>query len=194
MICDTLKLALNPLPLTSFEGVTIELTEDPLDTPITLDDRAKREFTLLIALKAMQDLVWETQFYIDNNDTEKTKKQLARFTEMKEHDEFSEGSYGFWSAYAEKYHSSYILNALQDSHFGDCICQASSCDKCLAERLLGIDTCWGMGKHSFRLSKGILNRDLQKYPLVAPVEKHAYECAIKHRELFDSQSRKEVES
>ncbi len=41
----------------------------------------------------------------------------------------------------------YYVEALMDSHCGDCTCVPSSCDKCHAEELLGIHTMKGLGKH-----------------------------------------------
>lgn len=41
----------------------------------------------------------------------------------------------------------HYLNALNDSHSGDCTCQSYSCDKCHAESLLDINTIEGLGKY-----------------------------------------------
>jgi hypothetical protein len=40
------------------------------------------------------------------------------------------------------------VDELRGQHIGDCTCQPCSCMKCHAERLLGIDTIKGLGKHA----------------------------------------------
>lgn len=40
------------------------------------------------------------------------------------------------------------IEELRGQHIGDCTCQPCSCMKCHAERLLGIDTIEGLGKHA----------------------------------------------
>jgi hypothetical protein len=40
------------------------------------------------------------------------------------------------------------VEELRGQHIGDCTCQPCSCMKCHAERLLGIDTIEGLGKHA----------------------------------------------
>jgi hypothetical protein len=136
---------------TNMPGVTFKLLDDPLSTQIVLDARAQREFTLKVALRAIEDILWEVHFMMEHGEVDRIKATVAQFVEMDEHDQHPEGSFAFWEAFARRHSLEYLREALTDQHVGDCTCVACSCIKCHAEQLAEVDTLPGLGKHSTRL-------------------------------------------
>lgn len=136
---------------TNTPGVTFVLQEDPLSTQVVLDERAQREFTLKVALRAIEDILWEVHFQLEHGDLDRVKASVAQFVDLEAHDQHPEGSYAFWEAFAKRHSLEYLSEALTSTHGGDCTCVACSCIKCHAEQLAEVDTLPGLGKHSPRL-------------------------------------------
>lgn len=131
-------------------GITITLTENPLQSKVTMTESARREFVLRFALKQMEDIAWEVKFRNDEQSSsfkpERAADAVTTFTEFEGHDVYPENSFSFWEAFGKKNHLDSYIHALNEEHGGDCTAVACSCIRCWAESLAGIDTCPG-GKH-----------------------------------------------
>jgi hypothetical protein len=120
----------------------INWNQNPLKTTVDLDDRDRK--LILINLQR-QELV-EIFCSLDNWLQRKTKKNEEPTLE-KVHKEIAKWSkiYGMTIDHEEV---KAYEQSLQQGHGGDCTCWPMTCDKCMAEEALGIDTIKGLGKHS----------------------------------------------
>ena len=170
-------------------GVEFRLTSHPLLTEVQLDDRAKREFTLLFALRQMEDKMWEISHDLDNGDYAGARDEVSRFTSSSMHDGEHTSNYNYWERYSNLHHVNYYLDAIvNDPHEGDCTAIACSCVRCHAEQILDVDTTRGLGKRALRMVPGILERFPDGYKDCDPILKAAYEFAIEHKTSFLAQS------
>lgn len=142
--------------------VTVKLTPNPLNAKISLTEAAKREFALMVW---MQDLIENNfltaRFYLKPmcgknvdgvyvpNPSEPDK--AIKYLEYGEKDWY-ETWYGEKEGEADTTHMTrmerimndpYVkcmIDALEEEHCGDCTCVPSSCVRCHAEDVLGLDT------------------------------------------------------
>lgn len=110
--------------MTPLEGVTIEWADNPLATKVILTDAAKREFVLRNIIQWMLD---EDCSKLDE-DVEDPIQALAIQT-----------------------HAHAYLEALEGTHVGDCTRAPSTCTKCVAEAVAGINTVKGL--HAYEAAK-----------------------------------------
>lgn len=130
------------------DGITIEWAPNPLFTKVILDERAKTEFKLRLII----DHVWMDLFsaYFSLNkekwpkhyDPERALQQLKPVFETDAQTDAEN-----IEALAKDAGYEWYLEELTNAHCGDCTCVPASCPKCAAERVLGLDTIKGLGKH-----------------------------------------------
>ena len=133
--------------------------ENPLKTIIELDNRDKRMILKSLQAEKYLEILSNLDFTLDRkikkNDLPLTLEQVHQkiknwgpICNMKVTDEEVE----------------WVIQSLKSEHAGDCTCIPCSCEKCIAEEYLGIDTISGLGKHeaakiqgAFKLGKTIDN-------------------------------------
>jgi len=106
----------------------IQYTENPLNTIIELEDNERKMLYAKLYDEELDRLHYE--FEVDAALDENAKRINI-----------------FDVAYTVKNLLNECEQALKGSHCGDCICVPCSCNKCLAEQFLGIDTIAGLSEH-----------------------------------------------
>ena len=121
------------------QGVTIQWAQNPLETKVVLDDRAKENFKLRHVISRLVMNAYSAYFHLNSADQyydpERARAELHELIE-------DNVEKLFVKHYADEY-----LEELEGRHVGDCTCVACSCTKCHSEELLGIDTLKGLHKH-----------------------------------------------
>lgn len=122
-------------------GITVELTHNPLNAKITISESAKRELILTKALEdIMENYVHSAKFHLEEKyyDVEYAKTTLDCILKpwFEECDKGSD-SITMWKAVTS---AQYIIEDFEEGHDGDCTAFPSSCVRCHAEGLIGIDT------------------------------------------------------
>lgn len=102
----------------------IEWNPNPLRSQIHLTELENRLLVKACEADQAKSLLYLAKSYLDK-DLDKTNKILSRDIIVDD-----------------------LSKSLLDTHCGDCTAMASSCTKCYAEWLLGIDTIRGLSKHS----------------------------------------------
>lgn len=110
--------------------------ENPLKSQIYLDAHEKQEIWLKSKLEQFEWALTRVKIDLDDNNIERVKKRINY--------EYLVG--GDVDKEIDERLKEYI-EALQDTHLGDCTCFATSCVKCHAESLLGFSTIIGLGGH-----------------------------------------------
>jgi len=117
----------------------INYEQNPLNTTIELDEHEKKDFFNKIKINELENVLCDVYFHLKDNNIEKAKKSLKI-------DYFISDNKSDLDKRCELILNHY-LNALNNSHNGDCTCESYSCDKCHAESLLNINTIEGLDKH-----------------------------------------------
>ena len=119
----------------------IEWKENPFDTIIHLDTRDKAYLRLAGKEKLVREMLYCCKFYyveksldLKNPLGQHHHKRMIELTSEKLED-----------MAMEQYN--YNIAALNERHMGDCVCMPCTCERCMAESLLGIDTIKGLFGH-----------------------------------------------
>lgn len=124
---------------------------NPLRTVVELDDADRTLLRERIKSEEFENIITSAAFALDPGfDTKRTPEQglaeARRWLDLNHllDDEVRHGK-TFTQRLDEKL--AWCTEELGREHCGDCTCVAASCLKCHAERLLGVDTTAGLGKH-----------------------------------------------
>lgn len=139
--------------------MNIRWAPNPLQTVVELDEADKRLFRQILKTQDFEDRIASAYFDLDPEHQEMfarpdrpTKSLDERVKEaLYELDldyilDGKERGGKTFDAYLDD-RATWFIQDLAGEHDGDCVCVACSCSKCYAERLLGIDTIEGLGKH-----------------------------------------------
>lgn len=137
-------------------GISISATGDPLCYRVDLDDRARRELVLLMALRDMSNLLYEIDHKLQIHAIADTARHVEQFTENLAMDTAGGDSFSFWESFVGEERAGRALSYLAEPHCGDCICVSCSCMRCSVEQLLGVDTTAGLSKHELRQIPSLL--------------------------------------
>ncbi len=110
---------------------------NPLRTVIELNDHDRTILRLKLEIEELENRVYGAYVCLEDGDA---SKALARLNVRGLEDEPLAKRLDIMMRYS--------LEALNEEHMGDCVCEPCSCSKCHAENLLGIDTIEGLGKHA----------------------------------------------
>ena len=133
--------------------------ENPLRTQIVLDENEKKELWYKTKIEELQDAIMSAHYLL----SEESPRYLGRivqtvkgdFNLKRVRDEldpkylvYGEGNKrpGI-DERVDELHKCY-LDSLVDLHIGDCTCCPSSCVKCHAEEMFGLNTIKGLRKHA----------------------------------------------
>lgn len=121
----------------------ITYDENPLNTKIELDENEKKELWYKIKVEQMEWLLFGAHFHLtlDEVDIERALKEVDPDYYMAE----KRGDRSKLDSRVDDLLGWYI-EALVEPHCGDCTCVPTSCDKCHAEDLLGINTTKGLAQ------------------------------------------------
>jgi hypothetical protein len=131
----------------------ITWNKNPLLTTIELDDAEKELLRWKIKAEELTDLIEEAKYdlkQVDRPPKNRTAEECisAATNALKSYDLYA-GITGEGSLDKRVDEVlGYYIEALGESHCGDCVCVACSCTKCHAEVLLRVDTMPGLGKHA----------------------------------------------
>lgn len=116
---------------------------NPLETIVELDEHEQEVFKLKIKIAEMESDMFSAHFYLQEGkdwySVEDARKEL-------DPDYFISDEGNGLDKRVQELFDHYVAE-LKASHFGDCTCIPSSCSKCRAESILGINTIKGLGKH-----------------------------------------------
>lgn len=119
----------------------ITYTPNPLRTTVELDEHEKKEFWYKLKLERYEERMFSAHFSLEDGEY----FDIARARNEVDPKYWLDDGREKIDQHITEYQN-YYINALLDIHMGDCTCCASSCPKCHAEHLLGIDTIKGLGK------------------------------------------------
>lgn len=185
--------------------------KNPLCTTVELNEQDKRELRWKIRAAELLELLEEAHVYLQDGpqfDLTKARKAVSADYYLAE-----DGA----SKLDERVDVllAHFIGELSSNHVGDCTCVSSSCSKCHAESLLGIDTIPGLEKHAAHKIAGAFGRqneasldeaieslrtydpkapvDLESWSKVGGWEKHVprwkSEAAAAHAWLVDYRNR-----
>lgn len=116
--------------------------QNPLRTTVHLDDSDKQRLLLFIQNEKYSEMLCSLDLWLKGDIDKKIEptieNMLNRISEWGE----------ICNMKTNNEEVQYLVDALQYSHGGDCVCWACSCEKCFAEAALAINTIEGLGKHS----------------------------------------------
>jgi len=120
--------------------------ENPLCTKIELNEFESKELWYKIKIGQMEDLLFHAHFHLGNSIWE--KQDLDRVAEAVDPKYYlaNDKEKTKLEKRVDELHSHFI-EALQETHVGDCTCVPCTCSKCWAESLIGTDTIKGLRKH-----------------------------------------------
>ena len=134
----------------------ITYTPNPLATKVELDDFEKEMFKLKLKIKEMEDDMFSAHFRLQEGtkhfDLDEARRELDPTYFLAEPNEgINQRVNMLFDCF---------IGDLAGSHLGDCTCFPMSCDKCIAEDILGIDTLKGLGKHeAYKISAAFDYKD-----------------------------------
>lgn len=126
----------------------IKYNQNPLRTNVFLTDVEKEQYRYKILKDIIEEEIISVNVYMSGaikldegyKDLEDYgKKEIKRLSEMFDDDGIDQE--------VEHQFDWMIKELEQHDHCGDCTCVPTSCGKCHAEHILGIDTIRGLGKH-----------------------------------------------
>jgi hypothetical protein len=132
----------------------ITYKQNPLATTIELDEREKKELWNKIKIKELEEILVGASMYLREDDKwfdlQKARDEIDLSYIFS--DELDENGKNIRSKIDKCCDEmlGYYIEALMETHSGDCTCFPCSCIKCHAEDLLEINTTKGLGKHSSR--------------------------------------------
>jgi hypothetical protein len=156
----------------------ITYNKNPLYTTVELDESEKKIFELKIKIAEYEEMVHGAYFTLSHHDW--WNKSIAkdgaakpvRTLEDTVQEAIKELHPDYWCQEDNEGPCKmeqrvqmlldHFLTELQSYHCGDCTCVAMSCSKCHAERLLGINTIPGIGKHELYKIDGAFGKNNEK--------------------------------
>ena len=125
--------------------------ENPLNTKIELEDHEKKELWYKIKIEQMVWLLFEANCYLGMPDKDgriSFERDLEKVFKKTNPDYYiTDDEKSELDKRVDLIFDEYI-EALAGPHCGDCVSVACTCDKCMAEELLGINTIKGLGQAS----------------------------------------------
>jgi hypothetical protein len=124
--------------------------KNPLKSTVELSEAEKEAFRLKVRVSELEEAVGMAEAYLDQaGDSEYFSPEKAKACLDRVQQDGSE---------LEMYLD--LLRELEDgTHCGDCTCVPSSCLKCHAEGILGIETTKGLRQHAAHYISGAFGRD-----------------------------------
>jgi hypothetical protein len=116
----------------------ITYNDNPLATVVELDDKDRELLKAKIWIEKLEDDIFEAHHVLMKNADIETAIRVLDVA-VKYDDDENKDKYVNWRL-------NIFEEALKSNHWGDCTCVPSSCIKCYAEDLLGIDTIKGLWK------------------------------------------------
>lgn len=138
----------------AFKGITIEWSQDPLSSKVTLDERAQELFKLKIRYDELDEHFGHAMYHVEKEKHDPEK--LQKIVDSYEPHLYEEDDEKNPIAKRTQLLFNYYLDTLTRRHAGDCTCLPAGCSKCSAERLLGINTIEDLGKHSASYIQGLV--------------------------------------
>lgn len=132
----------------------ITYTENPLNSTIELEEWEKKELWYKIKIEEMVDHMFEAYYHLGKDygdygelDLDRVAKAVRPelYFSAKENDGEGEDPSLIDQRTNQLYE--YYMEEFVGPHVGDCTCVPSSCGKCHAEELIGINTIEGLSKH-----------------------------------------------
>ncbi|MCV9964906.1 hypothetical protein OIU34_23720 [Pararhizobium sp. BT-229] len=128
----------------------INWNKNPLRTTVELTDGEKEVFRLKVRIEQLEDAVGMAALHLEEDGKRRKyfrpEKAMAHLQRVQKDDPDDE-------------YCADLLHELESGyHFGDCTCVPTSCAKCHAESLLGIDTIDGLRKHAAHYVDGAFGR------------------------------------
>lgn len=122
----------------------IEWHQNPLKTTVQLTPDERTIFLLKAKIKDFEDTVRMAAFYLDEKGKEKGRynpEKALSWLRARIDDKSDEND-------PEESAGAAMLQAIEcQEHLGDCVCVATTCDKCMGEDILGINTIAGLSQH-----------------------------------------------
>lgn len=145
----------------------ITWNKNPLLTTIELDDAEKELLRWKVKAEELTDLIEEAKYDLGQVDRPPAKKEAAECVEtalktLKHYDLYAGVERENSLAREVDRMFGFYIEALSESHEGDCVCMACSCTKCHTEVLLGIDTMPGLEKHAANKIANAFGKDNEK--------------------------------
>jgi len=131
---------------------------NPLATVVELDEHDKRVLWHRVKIACLEERLMEAHFDLEVLWTSVAKRRSAPFlmfgvvADARRHLDYpyvcgdKDRNGKSFDAYVTELTDEYV-GELSSRHSGDCTCVACSCMKCHAEKLVGVDTIAGLGKH-----------------------------------------------
>lgn len=118
----------------------IHYKENPLNTVVELRSDEMRELWYQLMIEELRDSLCEIHMEIKSDRPD--LKLISKKSEMFYYEDEPKELYDRIDWLMQKH-----MDALKESHLGDCICVPTSCLKCKAEELVNVHTIKGLGKH-----------------------------------------------
>lgn len=114
------------------KGLTFKYNQNPLATEVHLDDRAVELLKEKILVSMLEEIVSGSFYALTHDGFFEARNRLQEYA----YDDEPESEFRKQLTYRLEE----SVQALKDIHHGDCVAAPTSCMKCHAEELLGIDT------------------------------------------------------
>lgn len=121
----------------------INWNKNPLRTTISLTEEEKEIFALKCLIDEYEERLTVAALYLNKEKYPKQFNPERAFTEVYIYDE----SGNIDREKINEFKNYYLRELESGYHIGDCTCFPSSCNRCIAEEILGVDTIKGLGKH-----------------------------------------------
>jgi hypothetical protein len=161
--------------------------ENPLRTTVELDETDQTIFRLKIKVEELQDRLGSVQMSLEDGEyLDRAKKMAYSFEDFEEN--------GVLNKRIDKLFNWYV-EALKDTHCGDCTCAPASCIKCRAEEILGINTLEPYpGKHELSYIDSAFGKNNKKTLLEAIEYLKNYKVDLVKPESWVRSTQEEYES
>ena len=165
----------------------ITYKENPLCSTVELDETDQIIFRLKIKVEELQDCLGSVQMSLeDGGYLDRDKKIAYSFEDFEENGVFDKRIDNLFNWY---------VKSLRDTHCGDCTCVSSSCSKCRAEDILGINTLGSSpGKHSLRYIDSAFGKNNEKTLLEAIKYLKNYKVDVLKPESWTHSTQEQYES
>jgi hypothetical protein len=134
----------------------IDWHQNPLKTIVRLTPDERTIFLLKAKIKDFEDAARMAAFYLDEKGKEKGRyspDKALSWLRSKLDDKTNESD-------PEESGAAAMLQAVEcKEHLGDCVCVATTCDKCMGEDLLGINTIAGLSQHGRAKLRGAYGKN-----------------------------------
>jgi hypothetical protein len=134
----------------------IEWHQNPLKTTVKLTPDERTIFLLKAKVKDYEETARMAAFYLDEKGKEKGRyspEKALSWLRARLDDKSDEND-------PEESGGAAMLQAIEcQEHLGDCVCVATTCDKCMGEEILGINTIAGLSQHGRARLRGVYGKD-----------------------------------